>query len=140
MRHARPAGFGVALLMAALSMAGPASAQRGASDISRASALATVSLASVPVAMLGGGVMLGVVAVRPSVRGVVCVLERASDGARSTVELVGGAALGSALVVGATVVVSAVPAGWLLSVGSQALAVIPNAAGSALLHNERVSR
>jgi hypothetical protein len=49
-------------------------------------------------------------------------------------------AAGASVAVGASVVVSAVAAGWVLSVAGEAIAFVPNALGQALLHNERITR
>ena len=86
------------------------------------------------------GVMLTVVAVEASAAGVVCVLERASDGARASVTLSAQAAGGLSVGVGTVVVVTAFSAGWVLSAAGRAIAYIPNEIGAALLYNERVTR
>ena len=56
----------------------------------------------------------------------------------------GGSALstlsaGASAVVGGTVVVSTVAAGWVLSAAGEALCFIPNELGRALLHDERLT-
>ena len=56
-----------------------------------------------------------------------------------SVQLSARAVQGSALVVGTTVVVSAVTSGYILSVAGQALAFIPNEIGASLLHHERIT-
>jgi hypothetical protein len=68
------------------------------------------------------------------------VLERASDGARSSVKLSAQAAKGASMVAGTAVLVTAVSTGWVLSVASQVIAFVPNEIGTALLHNEKVTR
>ena len=71
-----------------LSASVPASAHRV--DASEASALSLLPLAvvvSAPATLLAGGALLTVVAVESTARASVWVLERASDGARATVEL-----------------------------------------------------
>jgi hypothetical protein len=93
-----------------------------------------------PALLLSGGVVLTVTAVEASAQGAVWVLERAADGARMTVTLSAKAAGGLSVAVGTAVVVSAVSAGWVLSAAGSAIAFIPNEIGTALLHNERVSR
>jgi hypothetical protein len=125
------------VVVALSTAAAPAHAQRA--DPSAASALSLLPVAIVvaaPAALLSAGATLTVVAVESSVRGSVWVLERASDGARASIELAGGAsvALGSAVVVGA------VASGWILSAAGQMIAFVPNEIGSALLYHERVSR
>jgi hypothetical protein len=88
-----------------------------------------------PVALLSAGAVLTVVALESSARGAVWVLERASDGARLSVNLAGHASV----VVGAVVVVTAVSTGWLLSQAGKAVLFVPNELGASLLYNERVS-
>ena len=117
-----------------------------AQNLSDASALSALPLASVvvgasavaavPLALAASGAVLVVKSVETSARGTVWVLERASDGARASVEVSGRAVLG----VGTVVVVSAVGAGLLLSVAGEAIALIPNALGTALLHDEHLTR
>lgn len=97
------------------------------------------SVAAVPLALSVTGAMLTVKAVEASANGVVLVLERASDGARASVELAGRGLAGLAIGVGAVVGCSVIGAGVVLSVASDAIAFIPNALGRALLHDERVS-
>ncbi|WP_088278544.1 hypothetical protein [Ideonella sp. A 288] len=122
-----------------LTVAAPASAHRppNASEASAALSLLPVAVVVVaPAMLLSGGAMLTVVAVQASATGTVWVLERASDGARLSVELVGGAVLS----VGTGVAVIAMGTGWLLSAAGQAIAFIPNEIGASLLYNERVTR
>ncbi len=92
-----------------------------------------------PLALSVTGAVLTVKAVEASANGVVLVLERASDGARASVELAGRGLAGLAIGVGAVVGCSVIGAGVVLSVASDAIAFIPNALGRALLHDERVS-
>ena len=109
------------------------------SDVSEASALSLVPVALViaaPLALLAGGAQLSVVGVKASAEGTVWVLERASDGAQASLKLVGQ---GSALV-GQTVLVTAVAAGWVLSVAGAAIAFVPNELGRSLMHHERLVR
>ena len=68
----------------------------------------------------------------------VLVLERASDGARVSVEVAGRGVAASAHGVGAVVACSVIGTGVILSVAGEVLAFIPNALGQALLHNERL--
>jgi hypothetical protein len=69
----------------------------------------------------------------------VYLLERASDGARVSIELSGQAAQAASLAVGTAVVVGVFSAGVVLSAAGEVLAFIPNAVGRSLLHNERVA-
>ena len=100
------------------------------------SLLPVAVLVAAPVALLSGGVGLTVVAVQGSATGTVWVLERASDGARASVQLAGSAAMA----LGTGLVVTAVSTGWVLSAASEAVAFIPNEIGASLLYNERVTR
>jgi hypothetical protein len=119
---------------------GHASAHTNASDLSLLSALPIAISVAAPVMVLSAGASLTVVAVQASATGTVWVLERASDGARSSVKLSAQAAKGASMVAGTAVLVTAVSTGWVLSVASQVIAFVPNEIGTALLHNEKVTR
>ena len=111
--------------------------------LSDASLLSTLPIAlsvAAPVMILSAGAMLTVVAVEATSAGTVWVLERASDGARTSVQLSGQAAGALSLAAGSFVLVTAMSTGWLLSAAGQALAFIPNQLGAALLHNERITQ
>ena len=134
----------------ALSMGAGASfhaqAQSEASALSAVSALplasvvvGTSAVVAVPVVLLTAGAVLVVKTVQSTARGTVYVLERASDGAQTSVEVVGKGVAGASLVAGAAVTVSVIGAGVVLSAAGEAIAFIPNALGRALLHNERVT-
>lgn len=99
-----------------------------------------VGAAMLPAAVLSAGSVLLVKTVEVSAQGSVYVLERASDGARVSVELLAGGMVAASLVTGAVVSVSVIGAGTILSAAGEVIAFIPNALGKALLHNERVSR
>lgn len=131
-----------ALAAAALATTLPLAHAHGAnaSDASTLSLLPIGLSVAAPALLLSGGVVLTVTAVEASAQGAVWVLERAADGARMTLTLSAKAAGGVSVAVGTAVVVSAVSAGWVLSAAGQAIAFIPNEIGTALLHNERVSR
>ena len=120
---------------AALSLMPVASVVAGASAVG-ASATTAVAL---PAALLVGGSVLTVVAVEASVDGTVYVLERASDGARASIKVAGRVAQSSANAVGASVLVTVIGSGVVLSAAGEVLAFVPNAIGRALLHNERLS-
>lgn len=94
---------------------------------------------AVPVVLSTAGAVLVVRTVETSVRGTMVVLERASDGVQTSIEIVGKNLAGVSMVAGTAVVVSVVGAGVVLSAAGQAIAFIPNALGRALLHNERVT-
>jgi hypothetical protein len=120
------------MLVAAFSF----NAQAQASEASALSAVPIGVLSTVPVAIVVSGASLTVHAVEVSADGSTWVLERVADGARATVKLAGSVSVA----VGASVVVTAVAAGHVLSVAGQVITFIPNEIGVALLHNERVTR
>src|SRR6185369_14235534 len=109
-----------------------------ASVVVGASAAAGASLA-VPVILSTAGAAFVVKAVEVSAVGTVCVLERASDGARVSVEIAGRGVANASMVAGTVVTVSVIGAGIILSVAGEAIAFLPNALGRALLHNERLT-
>lgn len=147
--------FWPALLLAlSLISAPPAQAQSNASDaLSAISALpvasvlvsasvaagATAAAVALPLASLTMGTVLVVKVVEVTARGTVYVLERASDGARLSIDITGRGLRGSAIGVGTAVTVSVIGAGTLLSVAGEVIAFIPNALGRALLHDERLT-
>ena len=125
-------------------------AQSEASALSTLSALPVASIAvgasavagsvvAVPVVLSTAGAVLVVKTVESTVRGTLYVLERASDGASASIEIVGRGVGSVAMGVGTSVRVSVVGAGVLLSAAGEAIAFIPNALGRALLHNERLT-
>jgi hypothetical protein len=127
-------------LVAFAAQLGTAQAHNTLSDASLLSTLPIAVSVAAPVMLLSAGAMLTVVAVEATSAGTVWVLERASDGARASVQLGGQAAGALSLAVGSAVVVTAMSTGWLLSAAGQALAFVPNQLGAALLHNERITR
>ncbi len=131
-----------------------AQAQGEASALSAASALPVASVvmggsaavgasagavAAVPVMLSVAGTVLVVKAAEVSARGTVYLLERASDGARVSVEVLGWGIGAASLVAGTLVTVSVVGAGTVLSAAGEAIAFLPNALGRALMHNERLT-
>ena len=117
-----------------------AHAQPNASDASALSALPIAVSIAAPVMIISAGAALTVVAIQASAIGSVWVLERASDGARVTLTLSGQMVEGVSVGVGTAVTVTAITTGWVLSTASQAIALIPNEIGAALLYNERITR
>lgn len=111
-------------------------AQAQASEASALSVLPIGVLSAAPVVILASGVNLTVNTVEASATGTTWILERAADGARATVKLAGKASVA----VGTSVAVTAMTAGYVLSVAGQAVAFIPNEIGASMLHNERVTR
>ncbi len=127
-----------------------AKAQAEASAVSALSALPLASVVvstsavaeavlALPVALSITGAVLVVRAVESTVRGTVYVLESASGGARASVEVLGNGLAAASMGAGASVLVTVVSAGVVLSAAGEALAFIPNALGRALLHNERLT-
>ena len=109
-----------------------------------ASVVGTASVAAgavvvLPVALSTSGAVLVVKTVESTASGTVYLLERASDGARASIEVAGRGAGHASRAVGATVTVSVLGAGVLLSAAGELIAFIPNALGEALLHNERLT-
>jgi hypothetical protein len=126
----------------------PARAQSEASALSALSALPVASVVGVsavtgasaaPVALSAAGAALVVKAVEAGALSTVYVLERASDGARVSVEIAGLGAANASAVAGALVTVSVIGSGVILSAAGEAIAFVPNALGRALLHNERIT-
>lgn len=126
--------------MLAAHLLSPAQAQSTISEASVLSALPIAVSVAAPVMLLSAGALLTVVAVEATSVGTVWVLERASDGARSSVKLSAQAAAGLSVAAGTAVLVTAMSTGWVLSAAGRAIAFIPNEIGAALLHNERVTR
>ena len=124
-------------------------AQSEASAISAVSALPVASVmgasavggsvVALPVILSTAGAVLVIKTVESTARGTVYVLERVSDGARASVEIVGRAVAGASMVAGASVLVTVIGSGVVLSAAGEALAFIPNALGRALLYNERLT-
>ena len=98
------------------------------------------AMVATPAILSTAGSVLTVKAVELSAKGAVYLLERASDGARVSVQLVGKASAAASVVTGAVVTVSIVGAGTVLSVAGEVIAFIPNAVGQSLLHSERVTQ
>ena len=112
-----------------------------ASAASAASLMLPVALSvAAPVGLLSGGAALAVVSVQASAEGTVWVLERASDGARASIRFAGRAAEASVVGGGTLLVVTALSTGWVLSAAGEAIALIPNEIGKALLHSEQLTR
>ncbi|MDD2178603.1 hypothetical protein OIN59_14290 [Acidovorax sp. D2M1] len=119
---------------AALSLL-PVASVVGTASVASAAAGAVVT---VPAALSVGGAVLTVRAVEASAVGTVYLLERASDCAQVSVEVVGRGVAGSAYAVGTVVTCSVIGTGVILSAAGEAIAFVPNAIGRALLHNERL--
>ena len=127
---------------------------RAQSEASALSAISAMPLASVvlgasvaagavlavPVVLSTAGAVLVVKTVEVTARGTVFLLERASDGARASVEVLGKGVVGASLAAGTLVTVGVIGAGIVLSAAGEVIAFIPNAIGRALLHSERVTK
>lgn len=128
------------VLMLALEWPAPVLAHQDPSEASAISGLSVAVSVSTPVlvpaAVLSAGASLVVVSVQAVSTGTLWVLERASDGARLSVILAGGASVA----VGTTVSVVVTGAGWVLSQAGKALCFIPNEIGASLLYNEQLTR
>lgn len=115
---------------------GDVAAASTASSLSLAFPVAVLSVA--PVAILGAGVVLTVVAVDAAANGTVWLLRRASDGVTASLRFSGNLASSAAIAAGTVLSVTVVAAGWLLSAAGEVICLIPNALGESLLYNERL--
>jgi hypothetical protein len=104
-----------------------------------ASTAAGASVAA-PVILSAAGAVFVVKLVEVTARGTVYVIERASDGARVSVEIAAQGVKHTALSAGTAITVSVIGSGIVLSALGEAIAFIPNELGRALLHNERITR
>ncbi len=127
-------------MIIALSLGTTAHAQSSLSDASAVSMLPIAVSVAAPVMILSAGAALTVVSVEATAVGTLWVLERASDGARASIRLVGRGIAGASVLAGTAVAVTAISTGWVLSAASEAIAFIPNELGAALLYNERITR
>ncbi len=139
-RFHRPARALFAATALSLALATSAQAQSTVSDASVLSALPIAVSVAAPVAVLSAGAVFTVVAIEATSTGAVWVLERASDGARASVRLVGRGIGGVSLAAGTVVACTVLSAGWVLSAAGEAIAFVPNEIGRALLYNERITR
>lgn len=132
----------VVAVMAAslLAAAGQALAQGGrgnaASELSALSVLPVALVGASAAGLVSGGAVLTVAAIEASADGTEWLLTRASDGARVSVRVAGGASVA----VGEVVTVTAVTGGLLLSAAGRVIAWVPDQLGRALSHHERVTR
>jgi len=104
-----------------------------------AASTAAGALSAAPVVLSAAGAVFVIKAIEVTAKGTVYVLERASDGARVSIEILGAGLKNTTISVGATVTVSVIGAGMVLSAAGQAIAFIPNELGKALLHSERLT-
>jgi len=137
------AAGGLALALGGALMSVPSSGHAHPNQASEASALSMLPVAvsvTAPAMLVSGTVALSVVAIEATADGMGWVLERASDGARLSVKWASLSVGMASVAVGTVVTVTAMSAGWLLSVAGEVLAVVPNTLGRALLHHEEVLR
>jgi hypothetical protein len=99
---------------------------------------AVTSAIALPAAVSVAGATLVVKSVEVSAVGVICVLERASDGAQVSLEFAGRSVATAGMSVGTTMSVTIIASGAIVTRAGEAIAFIPNAIGRALTHNERM--
>jgi hypothetical protein len=97
------------------------------------------ALSAAPIILSTVGAIFVIKAIEITAKGTVYILERASDGARVSVEILGTSIKSTAISVGATVTASVIGAGIVLSAAGQVIAFIPNELGKALLYSERLT-
>lgn len=143
----------IALSILVLTASPAALAQPDASTASAESAMPLASIViggsvvagavvAMPVALSTSGATLVIKTVESTARGAVYVLERASDGARVSLQISAATATtatGVSLAAGTLVTVSVIKTGVILSTLGEVIAFVPNAIGTALLHNERLT-
>jgi hypothetical protein len=127
-------------LAATFAIVTAANAQSTVSDASALSVLPIAVSVAAPVALVSTGAALTVVSVEATATGAVWVLERAADGTRASVRLVGQSVANASVAAGTVVVATSVSTGWVLAAAGEAIAFIPNELGRALLYNERITR
>lgn len=130
----------VSLALAASLVAAASAQPRAGSEASELSLLPVAVSVVGPVLLLNAGAQWTVAAVEASAAGTVWVLERASDGARASLQLSGRVVEGVSVGVGTAVVATAVSTGVLLSAAGQVVAFVPNEIGRTLMHHERLTR
>lgn len=117
----------------ALSVAVPVASVASVGVGASATAGAAVVL---PAALSVAGATLVVKSIEASAKGVVCILERASDGARVSIDVTGRTVQNVGVSVGTAVSVTVVASGVLIVAAGEAIAFVPNALGRALSHHE----
>jgi len=95
---------------------------------------------ALPVVLSTAGTVLVVKTVTVTASGTLYLLERASDGAQASVEVLGRGVVAASVGVGTLATVSVIGTGVLLSAAGEVIAFIPNELGRALLYNEQVTR
>lgn len=130
-------GLGLGLLLAA-APAAFADASTAASRQSESSLAASVEVPAAALVALSEGGRFVVQSVDASAGVVVLIADGASEAASFTLRLSRDAIVGASIVAGTAVSVTAVASGWLLYVGSEAIAFVADAAVRPHLHSRRV--
>ncbi|GAB2496671.1 hypothetical protein [Arenimonas alkanexedens] len=131
------------ILPALLVIAASPTASAQSSALSEASAYSVAPSVEGTAALLSlipAGSSLVLQAIRPLAGSVELVLVSAATGASIAIEVGAHLLAGLGLVVGATVIVTAVSAGYLLSIGAEILAFVPDALTHSLIHHAEMHR
>ncbi len=137
-RHTVWASIGLALC---LTLGGSGARAATLSETSSAISLLPVAVTvSGAAAIMSTGAVLTVIAVQTVADGTVWVLRKASNGAEVSLRVSRRLAEGVVIGVGTVLVGTAISAGLVLSVASEAVAFVPNQIGASLLHNEEIRR
>lgn len=112
------------------------SAHAQSSELSMISALPVASVAYAGASVVTAGASLVVRSVEVSGNVTVLVLERVTDGVRSSVRISGRVAERASIVAGTALSVATVASGTMLIASGEVIAFVPNELGRALLHNE----
>lgn len=126
-----------------LGLAGSLPAAAQSSDASQASAYSiapSVEVAAAVLSLVPAGSALVVQALRPVGQMVELVLVSAATGASFTLQVSAELVQATALVAGASLVVTVVAGGYLLSTGAGLLAFIPDALTHSLIHHAELHR
>ena len=130
-----------AALAVGLALNTPAWAQ--STDASQASAISlapSVELAASAFQAIPAGSALVVRALRPVGESIELLVEASANGASFVLEVSAETVRALGLAAGSVLVVTAVGAGYLISVGAEAIAFIPDALSHSLIHHRELSR
>lgn len=130
----------IAGLMIGLLVAMPSWAENDASRASSASVAASVQVPAAVLDLLAAGAAFSITAARPVGQSVELVITAAGEGASFTVQLAADAIGAASLAVGTAVTVTAISAGYLVSVGTTSIAFIPSAAVAPMIHQRELRR
>lgn len=126
-----------------LGIAASSAAPAQSTHASNASAASLGALGEIPAAaidLLAAGGQFSVAAVRPSGHLVEVVLAASAQGLSFSVHLAAETVAALGVAAGTAVVVTAVSAGYLLSVGATVVAFVPSLAVQAMIHQRELSR